>query len=109
MCGKADFQEGTEWLENTLPDLIRYNNPAHKYNAEETGLYYKATLYKQPLTILFVTNWEGTDESNLYKNFEKSLQYRTSLVRKQIMALESNLSIKGFIKEKTIFKGVFFE
>lgn len=39
----ADIQGAQEWLTNTLPSLLESFSPSDIYNADETGLYYRAT------------------------------------------------------------------
>ena len=39
----ADTDSAEKWLSDTLPDLLREYDPDNIYNADETGLYFRAT------------------------------------------------------------------
>lgn len=74
----ADHGSADQWTRNVLPNLITDYEPCDIYNADESGLFYKAVptgtmavagtkptstkLQKVRLTALFLTNQTGTDK-----------------------------------------------
>lgn len=77
----ADKEGAEEWSFSTLPDLLKEFSPDNIYNADETGLFYRATpdgslCYKQQqlegskkamdrITVLCCCNMSGTDKRKL--------------------------------------------
>lgn len=81
LCGEknsADTVAANAWLENVWPDIRQNYDPDDIYNADESGLMFKALptgslvnrtehpsgmkLPKDRITILFVSNSTGTDK-----------------------------------------------
>lgn len=75
----ADQASASEWIKNQLPELMTNYEPSNIFNADESGLFYKAlpsgTLakkgdkvvggktQKERLTLLFLTNMNGTEKT----------------------------------------------
>ena len=78
----AETDSAEKWLSDTLPDLLRKYDPDNIYNADETGLYFRATpdrthahaseavsggkKSKERITVLACTNMSGTDTKKLF-------------------------------------------
>ena len=76
--GSANQKGADEWVKNVLPNLLNGYDPEDVYNADETGLFFKALPegsfihsdeklegqkgQKQRLTLLFLCNMSGTDK-----------------------------------------------
>ena len=72
----CDTQGAKEWMQNVLPEILARYEPVDRYNADESGLFYKAlpsgtfatkgshpTSIKMPkdrLTVLFIANQTGS-------------------------------------------------
>ena len=79
--GSADTQSSEEWISSGLPELLGKYRPNDVYNADETGLYYRATpdgslcycretlsgskKTMQRITVLCCSNMTGTDKCKL--------------------------------------------
>ena len=79
--GSADTQSAEEWISSVLPGLLEKYRPNDVYNADETGLYYRATpdgslcycreklsgskKALQRITVLCCSNMTGTDKRKL--------------------------------------------
>ena len=77
----ADISSAEEWIKSVLPDLLEKYRPNNVYNADETGLYYRATpdgslCYRheklsgskkamERITVLCCSNMTGTDKCKL--------------------------------------------
>ncbi|XP_003738250.1 tigger transposable element-derived protein 6-like [Galendromus occidentalis] len=74
----ADHESANEWMDHVYPAIIEGYAPDQIYNADESGLFFKATpsgtlavsgsdptggkSKKDRLTVLFVSNCDGTDK-----------------------------------------------
>ena len=77
----ADITEATSWVNNVLPQILQPFAPTDVYNADETGIYYRATpdgtltfrsealagskKAMDRITVLVCTNMTGTDRRPL--------------------------------------------
>lgn len=81
ICGEkaaADYGASKEWVKSTLPNIIKDLPPDQVYNADESGLFYKALptgtfalrgeqvfggkMSKLRITLLFLCNSDGSDK-----------------------------------------------
>ena len=89
--GSADIKSAEEWTSTILPGLLEEYRPNEVYNADKTGLYYRATpdgplcychkklsgskKAKERITVLCCSNLTGTDKCKLLV-IDKSLRPR---------------------------------
>ena len=79
--GSTDIKSAEEWTSTILPGLLEEYRPSEVYNADETGLYYRATpdgslcycheklsgskKALERITVLWCSNQTGTDKCKL--------------------------------------------